>query len=101
ARILEAPGALKATQLRRVERLMRIAIALAGEGQGMPYVAVHGLPPATGEALPEIRTIDLTDLMAERAAAHLPGAPQGNPEALRALEQEAERIIVTEDIQLI
>jgi hypothetical protein len=105
ARILEAPGALSVSQYRRVERLMRIAIALAGAGRGMPTVEVHGLPP-TGEpaanagALPELFTVTVTDLLAARAADQLPAALQGDAVALRALDQEAERLLETENVQL-
>ena len=104
SRILEAPEAMDVTQFREVERLMRIAIALAGAGDRVPFVEVHGIPPAIGlgepEDLPRVFTVDLTDLLAARAADHLPEALQGEPEALRAFEQEAERLLATETIML-
>jgi hypothetical protein len=104
-RMLEAPGALGPSHYRQVERLMRLAIALAGAGRGIPSVQIHGIPP-TGRpgsdpgALPELLTIRLTDLLAARAADHLSAALEGDAEALRAFEMEAERIIDTENIQL-
>jgi hypothetical protein len=102
ARTLETPGALDVTHYRDVERLMRIAIALAGAGNRTPFVEYHGIPAtAEPESLPEIVSVDLVDLLAARAADHLLGALRGDPEPLRALEQEAERILETEDIQLI
>jgi len=104
-RILEAPGALGASQYRQVERLMRIAIALAGAGRGIPTVQVHGLHPggeqaAEPGALPEVFTVTLTDLLAARAADQLAAALEGDSEARRAFEQEAEQIILKENIQL-
>ena len=99
ARLLEAPGELEATHFRRIERLMRLAVALAGEGRGLPLVEFHGLPPAELGELPEILTVPLTDLLAARVADHLPAALEGDPEALRAVEREAERLLETEDIQ--
>ena len=102
ARILEAPGALEVTDFRRVESLMGLAIALAGGGRGFPLVEFHGLPPAAGRGeLPEILSVRLTDLLAARASDHLSAALEGDPEGLRAVEQEAERLLETEDIQLI
>jgi hypothetical protein len=102
ARMLEAPGELTAAHYRRVERLMRIAIALAGAGSTrLPHVEIHGIPPGSDPtALPGLLSIDLTDLLAARAGEHLPAALRGEAEALRAVEQEAERILETEDIQL-
>jgi hypothetical protein len=100
-RILEGPGALDVTQFRRVGRLMRLAIALAGAGNGVPLVEIHGIPPAAGPgAPPETLSVSLTDLLAARAAGYLPAALEGDPEALRAFELEAERLLETEDIQL-
>jgi hypothetical protein len=99
ARLLEAPGALEVIHFRRVERLMRLAVALAGAGGGAPLVEFHGLPPAGPGALPEILAVKLTDLLAARAAEHLPAALEGDPEALRAFEREAERLLETDDIQ--
>ena len=102
ARVLEAPGELEVTHFRRVESLMGLAIALAGAGRGAPLVEFHGLPPAAGRgALPEILSVRLTDLLAARASDHLSAALEGDPEGLRAVEQEAERLLETEDIQLI
>jgi hypothetical protein len=102
ARILEAPEELELTRFRRVERLMRIAIALAGAGRGLPLVEFHSIPPVAGpETLPEILSVNLTDLLAARASDHLPAALEGDPEALRAFEQEAEQLLETEDIQLV
>jgi hypothetical protein len=102
ARLLEAPGEMTVAHLRRVERLMRIAIALAGAGSTrMPHVQIHGIAPGSDPAaLPELLSIDLTDLLAARAGEHLSAALRGEAEALRAVEQEAERILETEDIQL-
>ncbi|HEX8203169.1 MAG TPA: hypothetical protein VF590_22020 [Isosphaeraceae bacterium] len=102
ARILEAPGDVTVADYRRVERLMRIALALAGAGSSrMPHVQVHGLPPgAEPGALPELLSVDLTDLLAARAGEHLAAAPRGEPAALRAVEHEAERLLESEDIQL-
>jgi hypothetical protein len=100
ARILVAPGSLEVTHYRRVERLMRIAVALAGSGSGLPLVEFHGIPPVPGQgALPEILSINLTDLLAARASDHLSAALEGDPVALRAFEQEAERLLEIEDIQ--
>src|SRR3954452_18256545 len=102
ARILEAPGALEVTHFRRVESLMRLAIALAGAGRGLPRVEFHGLPPAAGPGmLPEILSVRLTDLLAARASDYLSAALEGDPEGLLAVEQEAERLLETEDIQLV
>jgi hypothetical protein len=102
ARTLEAPGELDMTDFHRVERLMRIAIALAGAGGGPPLVEFHDIPPPAGTgALPEILSVKLTDLLAARAADHLAVALEGDPKALRAVEQEAERLLGTEDIQLL
>src|SRR4051794_38674811 len=41
ARILMDPGALEVMHFRRVERLMRLAIALGGAGRGLPFVEFH------------------------------------------------------------
>jgi hypothetical protein len=102
ARILEAPGALEVTQFRRVEQLMRIAVALAGAGRRLPLVEFHDIPPvASPGSLPEVLSVNLTDLLAARASNHLPPALEGDPEALRAFEQEAERLLETEGIQLV
>src|SRR5688572_17181390 len=49
-RILQAPEALGPTHFRRVERLMRIALDLAGVGSGLPHVEFHGIPPTAGAA---------------------------------------------------
>jgi hypothetical protein len=93
-RILEAPGALEVTHFRRVQRLMRIAVDLAGAGNGLPLVQFHGIRPgASPGARPEILSVNLTDLLAARASDHLPAALEGDPEALRAFEREAERIL--------
>src|SRR3954469_19113309 len=100
ARLLETPGALEVAHFRRVERLMRLAVALAGAGRGPPLVEFHGLPPAAGPgALPEILSVRLTDLLAARASDHLSAALEGDPDALRAVEQEAERLLETADVQ--
>ena len=102
ARILSDPSALDATQFRQVERLMRIAVDLAGAGRGLPLVEYHGLPPIGGSgALPEILSVKVTDLLAARAADYLPTALEGDPEALRAFEQEAKMLVETEHIQRI
>jgi hypothetical protein len=100
ARILSDPSALEPTHFRRVERLMRIAIDLAGAGKGLPLVEFHGLPPLGGSgALPETLSVNVTDLLAARAADYLPTALEGDPEALRAFEHEAEMLVETEHIQ--
>lgn len=99
---LQVPGVLGLAYLSRVERLMRIAIALAGAGHGMPYVQIHGLPPAEeSDSLPELLTVPLADLLAARASDHLAGALSGDPDSLRALDEEADRLLVTENIQLV
>jgi hypothetical protein len=99
-RILDAPGSLQATQFRRVEHLMKIAVDLTGLGGGLPRVEFHGLPPLTDEgALPEILSINLTDLVAARASDHLSAALEGDPDALLAFEREAEHLLETEYIQ--
>jgi hypothetical protein len=99
---LERRGSLDETHFRRVEHLMRIAVALTGAGGVLPYVQFHGITPVAGMgALPEILSVPLTDLLAARAADHLAAALRGDPEALRAFEQEAERLLETEDIQLV
>jgi hypothetical protein len=85
----------------RVERLMRIAGALSGAGGGKPRVRFHGVPPVAGlSAPPETLCVDLSDLLAARASDHLGAALEGNPQALQSFEQEAERLLDTEDIQL-
>jgi hypothetical protein len=97
ARLLEGPGELDLARIRRVARLMRIALDLAGAGNGLPF---HGIRPVAGPGvLPEILSVPLTDLLAARASDHLPAALEGDPEALRAFEREAERLLETEDIQ--
>jgi hypothetical protein len=87
---------------RLVERLMRIAIALAGVGGARaPRVKVHRLPAEqVPGALPEILSVDLADLLAARAADSLPGALRGEPEALLALVREGSHLLETEEIQL-
>jgi hypothetical protein len=50
ARLLEGPGELEATRIRRVEYLMRTALDLAGVGNGMPLVRFDGLPPVCERA---------------------------------------------------
>src|SRR3954453_20104191 len=87
---------------RLVERLMRIAIALAGVGGARaPRVKIHKSPSEPGAGLlPEIISIDLTDLLASRGSAFVPGALRGEPEALLALVQEGVHLLQTEEIQL-
>ncbi|WP_422927189.1 hypothetical protein [Singulisphaera sp. PoT] len=98
--ILGGGEALKVHDYRRVERLMRIAIAL-GTGQ-QPYVQVHGLPPGDeSSTLPETFEVKLTNLLAAKASEVLSDAVQGAPEALARLDSEAEQILATEDIQLV
>ena len=46
ARLLEGSWELDVRKIRRVEDLMRIALDLAGAGNGMPIVDSHDLPPA-------------------------------------------------------
>ena len=75
-------------------------VDLDGTGNGLPLVEFHGIPPLPGRgALPEILSVNLTDLLAARASGYLFAALKGEPEALRAVEQEAERLLETEDIQ--
>ena len=101
ARLLEAPSPLDLSHFRQVERLMRIAIALCGEGRRPPYVQAHNLPKAEVGELPEIVDVDLVSLLAAYAPDHLAAALGGDPDARRALEHEAERLLETEDIHLI
>ena len=101
ARLLEAPSPLDLSHFRQVERLMRIAIALCGEGRRPPYVQVHGPRNAEVGELPEIVDVDLVSLLAVHAADHLDAALRGDPEARRALEHEAERLLEYEEIYLI
>jgi hypothetical protein len=101
ARTLGQPGPLGVAEFRRVERLMRIAIAVAGAGEHTVYVETHAAPTGSEPgALVEPHSVELAGLLADRASGHLPGALRGDPEALRALVQEAERILETEDVQL-
>jgi hypothetical protein len=104
ARTLAAPGALSVGDFRQVERLMRIAIALAGAGRGLPFVEVHGIPAAevatNPGALPELLSVKLTDLLAARASDHLSDAVQGDLNALRSLDKVADKLLTTENIQL-
>jgi hypothetical protein len=101
-RILGRPEVLDVSHFRRVAGLMRLAIALEGTGAGLPFAEYHGIPPMAGPgALPEILSVRVTDLLAARAADHLPAALEGEPEALRAFEREAEQLLETEDIQLV
>ena len=98
ARILSAPGTLDARQLGRVERLMRIAAAAPGRVNAQ--VHYHGVPPVAGlPAEPETLSVNLSDLLAARASDHLGAALAGDPHAIRGVEQEAERLVETEDIQ--
>jgi hypothetical protein len=66
ARLLEGAGEFDVRKIRRVEYLMRIALDLAGAGNGIPLVEFHDLPPAGPGALPEILSAKLTDLLAAR-----------------------------------
>jgi hypothetical protein len=102
ARILERPGTLDVTHFSRVERLMRVAVALTGGGGGMPLVQFHGVHPVAGPApLTETLSVNLSDLLAARASDHLGAALEGDPQALRGFEQEAERLLEAEDIELL
>jgi hypothetical protein len=102
ARILEGPGTLDVTHFSRVERLMRVAVALAGGGGGTPLVQFHGVHPVAGPApLTETLSVNLSDLLAARASDHLGAALDGDPQALRGFEQEAERLLEAEDIELL
>jgi hypothetical protein len=95
ARLLDAPGVLEATDYLRVERLLHLAGALAGAGGGAPLVEFHGLPSAAGGgAQPETFSVCLTDLLAACASDHLPAALEGDPDAFRAVAQEAERLLM-------
>jgi hypothetical protein len=101
ARILEAPETLEATDFGRVERLMRIAVAMGGEGSRMPLVQFHGVPAIAGQPNPrQTVSVSLSDLLAARASDRLGAALEGDPRALRGFELEAERLLETEDIRL-
>jgi hypothetical protein len=101
-RLLEGGVEPTLGHFRLVERLMRIAIALAGGGGARaPHVKVHRLPSEEGPGgLPEILSVDLADLLAARAAESLPGALRGEPEALLAMVREGSHLLETEEIQL-
>jgi hypothetical protein len=43
----------------------------------------------------------VSDLLAARASDHLGAALESDPQALRGFEQEAERLLETEDIQVL
>jgi hypothetical protein len=100
ARLLEGSEELEVTRILRVGFLMRIALDLTGAGNGVPLVEFHGIPPSAGAgALPKVLSVKLTDLLAARASDHIPAALEGDPEALRAFELEAERLLETEVIR--
>jgi hypothetical protein len=101
ARTLEAPRTLGLAHFSRIERLMRIAVALADGRNGMPQVRFHGVPRIAGLTTPpETLSVNLSDLLAARASDHLGAALEGDPHALSGVEQEAERLLETEDIQV-
>ena len=83
----------------RVEYLMRIALDLAGVGNGMPLVKFDGLPPAGPGALPEILAVKLTDLLAARASNHLPAALDGDRRPSALLRAGGRADTQTEDIR--
>jgi len=87
---------------RLVERLMRIAIALGGAGgTRAPRVKIHKMPADESPGvLPEIISVDLADLLADRGADSVPGALLGDPESLERLVQVGAHLIETEEIQL-
>jgi hypothetical protein len=65
------------------------------------HCSFTAFPPRAGPGfLPELLSINVTDLLAARASDYLPAALEGEPEALRGFEQEAERLLETEDIRL-
>ena len=102
ARVLETPGESEATQFRRVGHLMQIAVALAGEGTGLPRAEFRDIPAVAGPGdTAEVFSVNLTDLLAARGSDYLSAALEGDPEALRAFQREAERLLETEDIRLV
>jgi hypothetical protein len=71
------------------------------EGPGT-LVQFHGVHPVAGPApLTETLSVNLSDLLAARASDHLGAALEGDPRALRAFEQEAERLLEADDIELL
>ncbi len=100
AKQLAAPYGLDTAHARLVERLMRIAIAVAGAGpRAVPKVMIHNLPAGPDEP-PQILPVSLPDLVAARASDHLVPAVGGDEAALEELVKTAERILATEDVQL-
>src|SRR4051794_20421701 len=72
-RLLEGSEPIDLGTFRRVERLMRVAVAVGGGGTSQPFVEVHGLPAETSDGvLPGVMSVSLTDLLAARASDHLP-----------------------------
>ena len=103
-RALESPAEPSTADYRRVERSMRIALALAtGGAESRVQLQIHGLPPDPDApfAVPETFHFEPARLLAAPQADLLPDALAGKREALEALVQEAERILVSEDIQII
>ncbi|HWE36818.1 MAG TPA: hypothetical protein VG406_09650 [Isosphaeraceae bacterium] len=103
ARLLSGEAEPTVTHYRLVERLMRIAITLAGAGNARhPHIQIHQDAPGDESAtlLPRVTRVDLPDLLAARAADHLPAALAGDESARAQVEAIAEHILLTEDIQL-
>lgn len=102
ARLLLGEAEPTVIQYRLVERLMRIAITLAGAGTARhPYVQIHEAAPGGEETLlPKLTRIDLPDLLVARAGDRFAAAVDGDESARQAVEAIAEQILLTEDIQL-
>jgi hypothetical protein len=103
ARLLSGQAEPTVAQYRLVERLMRIAIALAGAGNVRhPYVQPRqDVPDETGSILlRQVTKVELPDLLASRAADQIAAAFAGDETARAKVEAVAEHILLTEDIQL-
>jgi hypothetical protein len=101
ARLLATPGVLAPRDYRLVQHYMRMALALAGAEGTMPTVQFHGVKIPGSGMLPEIVLIPLPDFLATRAADHLADALEGDSTARAAVEAEAERILLNENVQLL
>jgi len=100
ARLLEGAGELHITTIRRVERLMRIALDLAGAGNGLPLVEFHGIPPMSGRGAPAGDPLGPTDEPPGRPGLGPPTpGPQGRPGGRPRLRAGARRLLETEDIR--
>jgi hypothetical protein len=103
ARLLAGQAEPTVAHYRLVERLMRIAITLAGAGSARhPYVQMRDDSPGdeTATLLPRSTRVDLPDLLASRAADQIASALAGDETARVKVEAIAEQILLTEDIQL-